>query len=316
MADLGTLQPVKLREAWPNEAQDFTPWLSDNLGLLGSELGMDLELVQKEAPAGSFSLDILARDSRGRVTVVIENQLATTNHSHLGQLLTYAAGYDAQTVIWITDEFRDEHRQALDWLNQRTNDATRFFGVEMELFKIEKSLPAPHFKVVVSPNNWSKQNSRIGDPQLSPKSLKYRAFFQALIDDLRDNHQFTNARIGQTDSYYFFASGRANLSYGASFVIGNQVAVQLYLDRDKEQNERLIDKLEISKSDIESELGQSLTWERLNDNKASRIALYRAGSIEADDAKLTETKSWMITYLLKFKQVFGARLAELVKPKG
>ena len=310
--NLNEITRLSVRDVWTDEPRDFTPWLAGNLDLLGRELGMDLELMETEASVGSFSLDILARDSRARVTVVIENQLAKTDHSHLGQLLTYAAGRDAETVIWITDEFRDEHRQALDWLNQRTNDATRFFGVEMEVFKIEESPPAPHFKVVASPNNWSKQNSRVSDPQLSPKTLKYRTFFQALIDDLRENHQFTNAKIGQPESYYFFASGHSSISYGASFVREKQVTVQLYLDKDKERNKRLYDQLESLKSEFESELGTSLTWERLDEAKASRIALYRAGSIEVDDAKLAETKSWMTTHLLKFKQVFGPRLAELV----
>lgn len=141
-----------LRATWPNEAQYFTPWLADNIGELGEVLGMDLELKGTEAAVGSYFLDILATDLNSRRPVIIENQLEATDHSHLGQLLTYAAGFDAGVVVWVTREFRDEHRQALDWLNQRTDGNTEFFGVVVELWRIGDSLPAPHFNLVSVPN--------------------------------------------------------------------------------------------------------------------------------------------------------------------
>ena len=129
MVDLGTIEQVDLREVWPHEAQDFTPWLSANLDKLGEALGLDLELHESEAPVGPFSLDVLAHDRGNDRPVIIENQLGSTNHGHLGQLLTYAAGYDAGVIVWLTGDFQDEHRAALDWLNQRTGEDTAFFGV-------------------------------------------------------------------------------------------------------------------------------------------------------------------------------------------
>jgi hypothetical protein len=287
--------------------------VSRNLDILGKELGMDLELVQTEAAVGAFSLDILAHDVQGKATVVIENQLNTTDHSHLGQILTYAAGHDAGIVIWITDRFRDEHRQALDWLNQRTDDMTRFFGVEMEVFRIGESPPAPHFKIVVSPNDWSKRTKAETSRDHSPKMLRYRNFFQTLIDELRDNHKFTNAKLGQPQSWYSFASGHSGIAYSASFPQGHQVVAQLSIDRDKESNKQLFDQLKSSMTEIESELGYPLDWERMDQAKVSRITLYREGSIEDDDAKLAEIRSWMIEHLLNFKMMFGPRLADLVK---
>lgn len=143
---------VDLRATWPNEAQYFTPWLADNIGELGKVLGMDLELKGTEAAVGSYFLDILATDLNSRRPVIIENQLEATDHGHLGQLLTYAAGFDAGVVVWVTRDFRDEHRQALDWLNQRTDENTEFFGVVVELWRIGDSLPAPHFNLVAVPN--------------------------------------------------------------------------------------------------------------------------------------------------------------------
>ena len=157
MVELAKIKTVDLRIAWSNEATDFTPWLQDNIDQLGDALGIELELQQREASVGAFSLDLLARDVSNNRPVIIENQLESTDHSHLGQLLTYAAGYDASAIVWIAKEFRDEHRAALDFLNGRTGEDTEFFGVVVELWKIDESRPAPHFRVVSAPNDWSKQ---------------------------------------------------------------------------------------------------------------------------------------------------------------
>ena len=149
--DLATIQRVELRDIWSNEAGEFTPWLAENMSVLGEALGMDLEVDAQEASVGSYALDILARDQDNR-QVVIENQLEATDHTHLGQLLTYAAGFDANVIVWIARNFRDEHREALDLLNRRTGEDTEFFGVEVELWKIDDSQPAVNFNLVATPN--------------------------------------------------------------------------------------------------------------------------------------------------------------------
>jgi len=162
--NLGRLEPVDLRKVWPNEEIDFTPWLADqeNLAILADALGMPLEFVSREEAVGSYSADILCRDSNDHTHVVVENQLESTNHDHLGKLLTYAAHLDARVLVWIAKSFTEEHRAALDWLNEVSETGTRFFGLEIELWQIGDSPPAPKLNVVARPNDWRKDSTDTG----------------------------------------------------------------------------------------------------------------------------------------------------------
>jgi hypothetical protein len=155
MTNFGRLAAVPLRDGWASEAQSFTPWLADNLDMLGEALGLALEFRQREHPVGRYSLDLLLSDAQGRV-VIVENQLEQTDHGHLGQLLTYCAGTNADVVVWIASAITLEHAAALEWLNTNTRTGIGFFGVELQLLRIGDSLPAPHFNVVVRPNDWTK----------------------------------------------------------------------------------------------------------------------------------------------------------------
>ena len=162
MADLslGKLEHLDPRTLWKNEAGHFTPWLADHLLLLGEAIGLDLQLEELEGPVGDFSCDIVAREAGTNRPVIVENQLERTDHSHLGQLLTYAAGLDAGVVIWISSDIREEHREALHWLNRHTDEQIDFFGIRLEAIRIDGSKPAIQFNLVVSPNKWGKAQSR------------------------------------------------------------------------------------------------------------------------------------------------------------
>ena len=317
MPNLAKIERVDLREAWPNEARDFTPWLAQNIAELGEALGMDLELQQTEAAVGGYSLDVLATDLNQNRPVIIENQLEATNHDHLGKLLTYAAGYEANVIVWLTKEFRDEHRQALDWLNRRTDKDTEFFGVVVELLKIDGSRPAPQFRTVATPNDWRKEAAAKvrGDvPVASVRGERYREFFQPLIDTLREKHKFTNVRKAQPQNWYSFSAGYGQrITYGANFTGQKQARIEVYIDDgDNERNIQLLERLEEHRDQIESALGETLDWQRLETRRACRIALDRPGSIEDDADTLTEVQDWMVDRLLKFKHVFEPRLSELL----
>src|SRR3989338_5471256 len=155
---LGKLEKVDLRQIWQTEGQDFTPWLAreENLEMLGEVIGMELELEAQEKDVGPFRADILCKNTEDESLVLIENQIERTDHKHLGQLLTYAAGLQSVTIVWVAAKFTEEHRAALDWLNEITDKKFRFFGLEVELWKIGNSAAAPKFNVISKPNNWSK----------------------------------------------------------------------------------------------------------------------------------------------------------------
>ena len=301
-----------LRLVWPNEAADFTPWLERNLAALGEALGLDLEFSEREAPVGGYSLDIRAREPRENRQVVIENQLEKTDHDHLGKLLTYAAGYDAGVVVWLSREFTDEHRDALDWLNQRTGEDTLFFGVVVELWKIDNSRPAPHFNLVAQPNNWRKERvTRRAAASVSERGERYREFFQGLIDTLREEHKFTSAKKALPQNWHDFAGGRTGITYSAGW--GRRGAgTELYIDLPggAAANLDLLEQLEENKEEIEEKVGQSLDWQRLENRRACRIAATRPGSIDDPPETLAEIREWMVDRLLRFKEAFGLRISE------
>lgn len=313
--ELGTIEKVDIREVWPTENEHFTPWLGDNLEKLGAELSLELELVEAEAQVGQFRLDVRAYDANIRGEIIIENQFGQTDHSHLGQLLTYASGFDAGVVVWIAEKFRAEHLAALDYLNRRTGEDTQFFGVEIELWRIGGSLAAPHFNIIATPNEWRKQNviRNQTSGSVSERQERYRTFFQQLIDTMREKYNFTGARVGRPQSWYRFASGFSSVAYIASFKVGQMARVELYIDKDdKDWNESLFDELENERETIQSELGETLEWRRLDNRRACRIEVVRPGSIDDSSEALQDIQGWMVDYLLKFKEVFGPRLTNLV----
>ncbi len=318
MADLGTIERVDLREVWPNEAADFTPWLAANLHNLGEALGLDLELQTSEAAMGSFSLDVLAHDLGSGRPVIIENQPEATNHSHLGQLLTYAAGYDAYAAVWLVRDFRDEHRAALDWLNQRTGEDTAFFGVVVEAIRIDDSRPAPQFRVVVMPNDWSKTAPRKVSPALAvrPSGERYRVYFQSIVDTMREQHNITTHARPSTRSRHDFASGFPGIWLRLALVSQGKARVDVHINgSDQDANKRVFDYLETHQESIEAELGGALVWERLNNNRRSRISAIRDGSIDDAPETLEELQEWMVERLLAFKRVFTPHLRELAAYK-
>jgi len=321
--EFGTLKYPNLQSAWQHEALHFTPWLAENLSKLGEVLGLDLELESQEHGVGAFSLDILAHETSSDRRVAIENQLYATDHSHLGQLVTYAAGVDAGIVIWIAAKFRDEHREALDWLNRGEGTTTEYFGVVVELVQIDDSKPAVNFKVVASPNQWSRESKLKAAvaQQNSPKTEMYKLFYQSLIDKLREIHSFTNSRVSQAQNWHTFPTGTTDIGYSAVFTGKSNIRAEIYIDAgSSEQNASIMGLLHEKVPNAQDNFSETLEWEALSNRRACRIALYRSGSIlkaTGDEARVYE--DWFISRLIKLKEVFGPHIASaaqsaLLKP--
>jgi Domain of unknown function (DUF4268) len=311
---LGKLEPVDPRSLWPHEAHDFIPWLAANLGLLGEALGLDLELVTTEAAVGPFACDVEARDTGSGRRVIIENQLTETDHGHLGQLITYAAGLDAGVIVWIAPKVREEHREAIDFLNRHTRETVDFFMIALEVISISGSPPAAVFRLAASPNAWAKTAAVSTSKALSDKTIAYQNFFQGLMDELREKHKFTNAKAAQPQCWYAFSSGTSGISYGAVFAAGNRLRVELYVDvGDAAKNKATFDALKAQHSEIEAAVGEGLTWERLDTKRASRVSIVRPNTSIADAAAAeAEIRDWVIRRLLRFKSAFGPKLKSIL----
>ena len=308
---LGQLQRVPLREAWPNEASNFTPWLAQesNLAQLGEAIGLQLELESTEKLVGAFSADILAKDLATQQWVLIENQIAPTDHSHLGQLLTYAAGLDARAVIWIAETFREEHRAALDFLNRATTDEFYFFAVQIELWRIGESPFAPRFSVVAKPNNWSKQAQAIkqaAEGELTETQKAYRAFWSSLIEKAKGRYPALASRSPYKGSWQTAESlrgGNPAFAVNAAFPWDKSLRCEIYIDGTLAK--AAFHWLHERKAEIEAEFGPALTWEELPDARASRIANYMPGLEKCSDQSHWEMQhEWLLTWWPKLANTF------------
>jgi hypothetical protein len=310
--EFGKLQYLDLRDAWPNEAINFTPWLADNIQVLGNVLGLELEIREREASVGSFSCDLHAVDLASGRTVIVENQLESTDHSHLGQLLTYAAGLDAAVVVWIACEIRDEHRAALEWLNRKTSADTNFFAVVPRVFKIDESRPSYELQLVVSPNEWEKDAPSNIEIKPSTKALQYKVFFQNLIDSAREKH-FKGSRLAQAQNWTRLSSGIGNVGLYISFTSFGTLRVEVYFESQSvDVNKKRFDSVVAHREVIEESIKKELSWERLDERKGSRIAIYHNGTIESLPDELDELSKWALETLILLREVLLPQIQKIL----
>ena len=316
---LSRLEKVDLREVWSSEASDFTPWLCEelNLKLLGETIGIELELESREEGVGPFSADVLCKDTLNDAWVLIENQLERTDHTHLGQLLTYAAGLNAVTIAWVAMEITEQHRAALDWLNEITDERFRFFGLEIEVWKIGDSDKAPKFNIVSKPNDWSRTvASNANRPELTPNKqlqLDFWTEFKAFVDESNISLKTQKAN---PQHWMSFAIGRSGFGLTAIASLwsselnseGHELRVELGI-RDINHNlhfETLCD----MKEKIESDLGHSLKWHNPSNTKSCRIYVVRAAELNNRN-KWHEYFKWLGDELQAFDRIFRPLVQDL-----
>ena len=312
MAKLGRLVKVPLREFWNNEATDFTPWLAgqENIGLLGETIGIELEVEAQEKNVGPFRADILCKDTVTDNWVVIENQLQPTDHTHLGQLLTYAAGLDAITVVWIAESFTDEHRAALDWLNEITDEKFSFFGLEIELWQIGDSAMAPKFNVVSHPNDWKKTVSRISRNELTTVQQLYLEYWTTLQELLEERNGVIKPVKPLPRYWMSFTVDRSSFRLSASASVKDgQISVSLVL-RGKDRTDRFR-LLKRDQTDIEDAVGAKLKWGGKYQRKQSYISLYLDEADPEDREDWNRQHQWLCKTLEAFHDAFSTRVKAL-----
>ena len=304
MIHLGHLKEVKdLREVWPHEALDFTPWLAEesNLALLADAVGLEITLDETESKVGDFNVDIYATETGTERRIIIENQLEDTNHDHLGKLITYASGKGADIVIWIVKRAREEHRSAIEWLNNHTDENISFFLIEIKLYKIGDSDPAVKFEIIEKPNNWTKEVKKqtSADPAKRFRLEYWTAF---------NEYAFTKAAFAKcfkrrkpsTDHWMSLSLGSS--AYHLDILTlkkRNAVSVEFYISDDKTIFQRLLQ----HKDEIETELGFMLDWRELPDKKASRIIIEKPVNLDNDD-EWNDQFEWIIDMCIRFKKAF------------
>ena len=304
MANIGKLTEVDVRELWKHEQYDFSNWLARpaNLEYLNEILGLTLVDVDKEVYVGPYRCDLVAKDETSGITVIIENQLEGTNHDHLGKIITYASGLDAKVMVWIVREAKEEHRAAVEWLNNNTTSDINFFLIEIHAYKIGNSDPAPKFEVVEKPNDFVKRSkTKGGDDDLNKRQSERLSFWEQFNQTVISRGKPFNVRKATTDHWYDVAIGTSEAHVAINLVNkdGN-IVVEFYIN----DNKALFDRLFQMKDEIEQQLGIPVVWDRLDNKKASRIKYYIDGLNFDDHSNYESLINQAIDAAVKMRDVF------------
>ena len=299
---LGRLEEIKdLRTVWPHEALDFTPWLSqdDNISLLADAVGLDITVDETESSVGDFNVDIFASETGRERKIIIENQLEDTDHDHLGKLITYASGKSADVIIWVVKHAREEHKAAIEWLNNHTDEKIGFFLCEIKLYRIGDSGPAVKFEVIEKPNDWAKEVKKSeSSSETRQQRYDYWVAFQ--------NYAFQNAafarefkrRVPSTNHWMNYSIGSSECCISVSQIRNrNEINVALYIPDNKELYQNLLER----RSEIEKAADTALFWYELPERKASKIITERSADL-ADHNSWNEQFDWLTDIMVKMKK--------------
>lgn len=301
MSKLGKMIKITdLRSVWPHEANDFTKWLAqeENLALLSDTINVELELEERESSVGSFNVDLFAKEAGTNRRVIIENQLEDTNHDHLGKLITYAAGKGAEVIVWVVKRARDEHRQAIEWLNQHTDANIGFFLLEIELWQIGDSEKAPRFNIVEKPNDWSKTMKTIEG--LSDTKLLKLDFWSGFNDAMSNNADFfRHFRLRKASPHHWYDLSIGSSEYHVALTINTQkqnIGADLYIDDNKE----LFEKFRKHQDEISRMLNSEVEWREAK--KACRIFI-SANINPQKRENWVKAYHWFLEKAIVFKEI-------------
>ncbi len=302
---IGKLQEVDIRELWKHEQKDFSSWLAkaENIEYLNEILGLTLVNTDREVYVGSYRCDIVAKDETSDITVIIENQLEASNHDHLGKIITYASGLDAKVIVWIVKQAKEEHRSAIEWLNNNTRSGIDFFLLELHAYKIGESDPAPKFEIVEQPNDFIKasQSSGLDKGETSKSQSERLQFWTQFNNVIAAKGKPFNIRKATTDNWYDVAIGNGSCHIAITLVnTSSFIGVGLYIPDNKE----LYDALYLKKDEIEESIGFELDWQRLDGAKASKITYRIMGLDFANNKNYTQLMDETIKKVVIMRDVF------------
>lgn len=311
--EIGKLEKVELRDLWNGEATDFTPWLaeSDNIDILGKKIGIELEVQEQEKSVGPFKADILCKDTVTDNFVLIENQLERTDHTHLGQLMTYAAGLDAVTIIWIAKTFSEEHRAAVDWLNSITDDKINFFGIEIEVYRIDNSRPAPMFNIIAKPNDWTKSiKSATASTEITETKRLQLEYWEAMKKYFEASGTFLRCQKPSPQHWTNFSLGKSNIHLSAICSVKddfNRIDLNIGTPDAKEIFHKLKNKFG---EEANQHFENMLEWNENLEAKVSIINLKKDARVSSRSL-WEEQHDWFKENLEKFDKYFRPKLKNI-----
>ncbi|MBS7648002.1 MAG: DUF4268 domain-containing protein [Archaeoglobaceae archaeon] len=310
MVSVGRIKRIPVRHVWRNEEKDFTPWLKENIDLLGEVLGMELSAVDKEVDVGEhYEADLLAEGPDGDY-VVIENQFGRSDHDHLGKLITYLTNLEAKTAVWVCEDPQPEHIEAIRWLNKNTPSDVALYLIKLEVFQIENSPPAPHFSIVAQPSKQMKEAGAVKG-ELAERHVKRIEFWKQLLERSKGRTDLFSNVSPSRECWISTGAGKTGLAY-TYVILMDQARIELYIDTgDAGRNKKIFDELYKHKQEIEAEFGGELEWQRLNEKRASRIAkiVTNKGLENVDDWPTIQDQ--MINAMIRFEKALAKHIRQL-----
>ena len=313
---LGKLENVPIREVWKNEESVFTPWLMENIEVINELINLDIEGLERESNVGSYTADLIGKVAGTDNYVVIENQFGMSNHDHLGKLLTYISGKEAKIGIWISEEFREEHLSALNYLNESIRlDGLRLFAIKVEVKKIGDSPNAPYFSIIVRPNDFQKS---LSTPEISPLDNSRLNFFEALVAKYKEIRPSWNKLKALPQSWLSFSAGKTGIAYSWAFksIPVKKFTVELYIDMtDAEDNMELMARLKAHKDQIEERMGTNVEFQELEGKRATRIELSKkltAATNKLSESEINKLVEWGANTMNKFQDTMSPLLGKVL----
>jgi hypothetical protein len=307
---IGKIERVKLRDVWKHEALGLSTWLENNIDVVNDLLDLELSNVEREKSVGDFSVDLTAEDKNGGL-VVIENQLERSDHEHLGKIITYLSSLDAKTAIWIVANPRAEHVSAVSWLNQ--SGLADFYLIKIEAIKIEGSPPAPLLTLITGP---SEESIQVGETKkdFSERQTLRKKWWTELLERARSKTKLHSNISPSTESWIGTGAGKSGLAYNY-VVLQHSAKIELYIDRgadSESENKRIFEKLYQHKTDIESVFGGELSWEKMEDKRASRVAkYYETGGYRDEDDKWPKIQDELVDGMIGFSKALAPFIKRL-----